>query len=177
MNKLLFLLPIALAACNDNIIVGSTDDDTPTDPLTHCDFTEYDQGLEAPLGTAQFIDTFPVPGERVVCGSFENQHTTPPMLLDYDAYLFPITSFEEYTEVNFDVECEDYHTPLLEVFFQNEETEEPVLIGSFVGAPGIVAVLDWPIGLTGKIKNDIFVRVSAYSTETHSNSDYVLKYW
>ena len=177
MRSLLFILPLILGACNDNVITNTTGSGGDPDPTAHCDFIEYDQGTESSYENAQFIDTLPALSERIVCGTFTNLHGIPPMDMDYDDYLFPLVSYEEYAVVNFAVETDLTHTPLLEVFFQNEEMEEPVLVGSFVGANGVVAVLDWPIGLTGEIKNDLFVSISAYSQEPDSVADYVFKYW
>jgi hypothetical protein len=177
MKKLLpFVFTAALASCNDNVIKVGGDTGEPTDPQANCDFVEIDLGPETSFDQPQYIDALPALSERIVCGTMSNTFDGP-LVIDYDLYLFPLATFEEQVLVNFAVETDDTHTPLLEVFVSADDMEEPQLVGSFVGLEGIVAVLDWPIGVTGEVKTDLYVRVSAYSQFPNSSADYVLKYW
>ena len=176
------LLPIVftagLASCSDQAVTIKDDIDPPEPPNHHanCDLMESDLGPVADFDQPQFIDTLPALTERFVCGTMSNTFGGP-LVIDFDLYLFPLATSEEQVLVNFAVETDDTHTPLVEFFVGTETTEEPVLVDYFVGAAGVVNILDWPVAVTGEVQTDLYVRVSAYSQFPNDSADYVLKYW
>tara|TARA_R110000737_G_C14620887_1_gene493081 strand:- start:2267 stop:2794 length:528 start_codon:yes stop_codon:yes gene_type:complete len=175
MKKLLLTTLFVLAGCGSEAV----NPDPVTPPAPTCDFYEFTVAPQDPTN-GQFIATLPVFSEYSVCGN--NTHTFDPQgatTIDSDFYLFPMVTNEDFLHVNFKVDTNGYHTPIVN-FYVIYDDIPPIQVGHFIGASTALSIIDWPIPVTGLYKNDLVVEVTSYVTVPFnlvSSEDYTLKFW
>ena len=167
---------LLLTACGSDTTIK---DEVSTDPPQQeiCDYEEWDIGTTEELSLAQFVTSLPVFTEYKLCGDISNEIEGSTLILDYDSYLYPVVGLTGNTELlNFSLNIDLTHTPLVEVFIVFDGAE-PVQVGYFIGASGVIQVIDWPVLLQGTYQNDVILRVSAFSFATSLESEYKLRFW
>lgn len=148
---LLYVVYIA-AACSTEMKTSSGGDPGPPPPPS-CDYHPLQQ---SDIDSAEFVTTLPQSSGFSVCGWF--------LVGEAHYYKLPVTDFGLGAyNLNMQLFCELEYTPIVQVFTTNE-TEANKLVAQFVGAPGVLNVIDWGIPLEGQTFDEITIGVGHFGT-------------
>jgi hypothetical protein len=146
------LATLVIIACSTEVTKSSGGDPGPPVPPS-CD---YYPTQETAIESAAFVVTIPQSSGFSVCGWFSVGET--------HYYKLPVTDLGlGVYNLNMQLFCDVSYTPVVQVFTRNE-TDVYELKAQFVGAPGILNVINWGIPLTGVTFDEIILAVSHFGT-------------